>query len=239
MFLAICLTFSMLSLTSAGAVTSSDSIAEQSVRAMGIIVGDENGNMNLSGSVTRAEFVKMMVAASTYKNTIGESSGYSLFKDVKQSHWAVEYIKLAVSKGWVVGYLDGSFLPEGTITIEECATALLRLLGYTSDDIVGTYPTAQLSKFYALDIGKNISKAQGQTLTRSDCATIFYNLMTATAKSGTVYAKGLGYTINTSGELDYSSLITAEMNGPFVLARGESIGSRIPLLHQMLLFIKR
>ncbi len=239
MFLALCLAVSMLSLTSASvAAAGSDSVAEQSVRAMGIIVGDENGNMNLQSSVTRAEFVKMMVAASAYKNTIGESSGYSLFKDVKQNHWAVEYIKLAVNKGWFVGYLDGTFRPEGTITIEECATALLRLLGYTSDDIVGTYPTAQLSKFYALDLGKNISRSQGQTLTRSDCVTIFYNLMTATAKSGTVYAKTLGYTINSSGELDYSSIVTSEMKGPFVLLSGERIESKLPFTSSNVLVYK-
>ena len=229
MFLAICLMVSMLSLTSySSAVTGSESIAEQSIRALGIITGDENGNMNLYGSVTRAEFAKMMVAASVFKNTIGNSSGYSLFKDVKQSHWAVEYIKLAVNKSWFVGYLDGTFRPENTITFEEGATALLRLLGYTSDDIVGTYPSAQLSKFDALNLGKNTSGSQGQTLTRYDCMTIFYNLMSAKEKSGSVYAKSLGYKISDLGELDYSSLITAEMKGPFVLGIGEPIGSKLP-----------
>ena len=59
------------------------------VRALGIMVGDQNGNMNLSANVTRAEFSKMLVAASSYQDTVGGSSGYSLFKDVKKDHWAV------------------------------------------------------------------------------------------------------------------------------------------------------
>ena len=73
------------------------------VRALGIMVGDQNGNMNLSANVTRAEFSKMLVAASSYKDTVGGSSGYSLFKDVKKDHWAVEYIKVCVDNSWFVG----------------------------------------------------------------------------------------------------------------------------------------
>ena len=33
---------------------------QQTVRALGILTGDENGDLNLSSPVTRAEFTKMM-----------------------------------------------------------------------------------------------------------------------------------------------------------------------------------
>ena len=83
------------------------------VRALGIMKGDTNGNMNLDSNVTRAQFATMLTAASSYKNSIStEGSGYSLFRDVKSSHWASEYIRLALEKGWMVGYTDGTFRPD-------------------------------------------------------------------------------------------------------------------------------
>ena len=50
----------------ANAAATNYTSAYQTVKATGIMVGDENGNMNLGNNVTRAEFAKMMVAASIY-----------------------------------------------------------------------------------------------------------------------------------------------------------------------------
>ena len=197
------------------------------VRALGIMVGDQNGNMNLSANVTRAEFSKMLVAASSYKDTVGGSSGYSLFKDVKKDHWAVEYIKVCVDNSWFVGYVDGTFRPGKTITLEEAATVALRLLGYTSADLAGSYPTAQLSKFNALGLHDGFTTQQGQNMTRSDCADLFYNLMAAKTKYGQIYAHTLGYTLDASGHVDYSSLVSANTKGPFTLTSG-SIADALP-----------
>jgi hypothetical protein len=194
----------MLSLLSISAMAESQSISaateEQTVRALGIMNGDENGNMNLANNVTRAEFVKMMVAASVYKDNAGENTNMLLYRDVEQNHWAVGYIKVAADEGWIVGYADGTFRPNNTITLQEAASALLRLLGYTSDDLSGLFPTAQMNKFIALGLSDGLTKTQTQDLTRYDCVTIFYNLMNADTESGSVYAKTLGYALNSEGE---------------------------------------
>lgn len=214
LILALALLAGILVLPAAAAGT--DPVA--TVQALGIMTGDENGNLNLSKNVTRAEFCKMLVAASTYKDTVGGSSGYSLFKDVKSDHWAVEYIKTAVENGWFVGYLDGTFRPNNTITLEEAATVALRLLGYTSEDLAGSYPTAQLSKFEALGLHSGFSTQRGQAMSREDCAWLFYNLMAAQTKSGQVYAQTLGYTLDATGHVDYSALISADTEGPFTVS---------------------
>ena len=144
------------------------------VQALGIMTGDENGNLNLTGSITRAQFAKMLVMASPYKDAVsGGQSNYSLFSDVRQGHWATEYIRVAVEQGWVTGYSDGSFRPEETIKLEEAAASLLRLLGYENSDLVGSYPAAQINKFHALGLGDGITVTQGQRLTRGDCMYIF------------------------------------------------------------------
>lgn len=129
----LCLTASLFAAPALAVSNDQSTVtAEQIVKALGIMTGDQNGNMNLSNNVSRAEFVKIMVAASHYKDSVSENASNSLFRDVKQDYWAAGYIKVAVDNGWFVGYVDGTFHPNGTITLEESATAVLRLLGYTS-----------------------------------------------------------------------------------------------------------
>ena len=133
-----------LAVMPAGAANSATAL--EAVQALGIITGDSSGNLNLTSPVTRAEFVTMMTAVSPYKDSIGTGSGVSLFKDVKSDHWASEYIRLAVEQGWMSGYVDGTFRPDSQITLEEACTALLKMMGYDSSTLAGSYPTAQLTK---------------------------------------------------------------------------------------------
>lgn len=204
----------------AGAVSSSTAV--EAIQALGIITGDSSGNLNLSSPVTRAEFVTMMTAASSYKDSIGEGSGVSLFKDVKSDHWASEYIRLAVEQGWMSGYVDGTFRPDEQITLEEACTALLKMLGYDSSTLAGSYPSAQLSKASSVGLRDDLDAVQGEALTRQDCVMLFYNLLVSDDSSGTVYGTTLGYTV-TNGEVDYSTLVTADTKGPYVASADRSL----------------
>ena len=214
--LAAALAASMLTLP-AGAV--SQSTALETIQALGILAGDSQGNLNLSSAVTRAEFVTMMTAASSYKDTVGSGYGVSLFKDVKSSHWASEYIRLAVEQNWMTGYTDGTFRPGRTITLEEACTALLRLLGYDASSLAGSFPTAQLSKAGAVGLLDDVTAKQGQTLTRQDCVTLFYHLLLAETKAGAVYGTTLGYTVK-NNEVDYAAVVSADTKGPYVADNG-------------------
>ncbi|MDD3164502.1 MAG: S-layer homology domain-containing protein [Oscillospiraceae bacterium] len=218
--LAVCLLVTGLAIPASA--TDSETGVMQTIRALGIMVGDESGNLNLEQNVTRAEFSKMLVAASSYKDSIGaDGVGYSLFRDVKSSHWASEYIKIALDEGWMMGYTDGTFRPSQTIRLEEACTTVLRLLGYDAASLAGSYPSAQLNKASALGLRDEISLTQGQTMTRRDCMNLFYQLMTAQTSSNQTYAATLGYQI-TNGEVDYASLITRNLSGPYV-ARSASL----------------
>ena len=210
-----------LSLAAPAALAADGDTMLETIRVLGILSGDENGNLNLSAPVTRAEFTKMMTAASVYKDSVGAGTA-SLFTDVKSGHWAGGYIKLAVEQGWFTGYVDGSFRPDNTITLEEACTALLRLLGYDASTLAGSFPDAQLSKAKAVGLLDDLSAVQGQTLTRQDCVTLFYNLLTAQNSTGTVYGATLGYTV-TNGEVDYSTLVTADTKGPYVASADKSL----------------
>lgn len=215
--LALCLA---LALTAGPAYASSSSLssAQQTVQALGIMTGDENGSLNLSGNVTRAQLAKMMIGASKYKDSISATAKSSPFKDVKYTHWAASYVQAVAKEGWMTGYSDGTFRPDANVKLEEAVSAVLKLLGYTSSsDFSGSYPEAQLAKYNALGLNVNITKTQGQTLSRQDCMYLFYNLLSTKSKSGSYYATTLGYTVNSSGEVDYSSLVMANMKGPFIV----------------------
>src|SRR5699024_4694522 len=55
-----------------------------------------------------------------------------------------------------------------------------------------------------------------------DCVMLFYNLLVSDDSSGTVYGTTLGYTV-TNGEVDYSTLVTADTKGPYVASANKSL----------------
>ena len=80
-----------------------------------------------------------------------------------------------MQQGWLSGYLDGSYKPENTVTLEEAATGVLKLLGYTAEDLSGSYPYAQLALYQSLGLDANITATQGSTMTRRNMMYLFYN----------------------------------------------------------------
>ena len=91
--LALCISLA----PAASAAQSGQGEVLQVLSVMGVMNGDANGNLNLSSNVTRAEFTKMAVAASVYKDTATATSYVSPFSDVKYTHWAAGYVKTGVA----------------------------------------------------------------------------------------------------------------------------------------------
>ena len=207
---------------SAASDTASDAVIEQVIGALGIMTGDENGNLNLTKNVTRAEFARMLVAASTYKDKVSAVSNSSPFKDVPYTHWAAGYIKTAVEQGWLTGYLDGSYHPDQTITLEEAETGVLKLLGYGTSDFSGAYPYGQLALAKSLNLNEKVTATQGGTMTRQNMMYLFYNLLSADTKDGQQYMTVLGYSAGTDDNIDYLSVIADNMDGPYVVESGLS-----------------
>lgn len=187
------------------------------LKTLEIMVGDGAGNLNLEAPVTRAAFAKLLIASSVHKDALGgQGAGYSLFTDVKSGHWASEYIKLCLDNGWMIGYTDGSFRPDNTVTLEEACTATLRLLGFDSSNLSGSFPTAQLNKASAVGLRDGLDAQRGQALTRADCARLFYNLLTCKNAQNQVYALTLGNTLDSDGKVDYMAVVKEDLEGPYV-----------------------
>lgn len=196
-----------------------ESEAAQVLAALDIMVGDENGNLNLDRTITRAEFTKMTVAASTSRDTVGDAVAVKPYPDVPQTHWAAPYIKAAVDLNLVQGDLYGKFNPDEKITLAEGVTILLRLLGYTDSDFTGVWPAGQMAQYRALGLDEGVTCGQNDNMTRRDALYLFYNLMITKDKNGSYYSNTLEPTlnlVNTSGQLDRVGLINSAMEGPVV-----------------------
>lgn len=89
--------------------------------ALGIING-EGGFFRPEDRITRAE---MAVLVSRFAAL---DKGWYNFSDVK-GHWAEEAISSAVSYGWMAGYTDGKFRPDGHITRAEMTFFINNALG--------------------------------------------------------------------------------------------------------------
>lgn len=102
------------------------------LKALGVVQGDGEGNLLLDKSLTRAELAVLLSRlyreewkASTY--TVPSS-----FKDeAKFPKWGMRYIAYSQHRGWLLGDGAGNFNPDGTVTGEQLAVLLLRVLGYS------------------------------------------------------------------------------------------------------------
>ena len=208
----------ILPLTPARAATASVEDMAQVLSALDIMTGNEHGDMMLTRKVTRAEFTKLVVAASPYGKNVGASTTVSPYPDVPYSHWAAPYVEAAVSTGLVNGYLDGTFHPDETITLAMGVTMAVRLLGYQDSDFSGAWPAGQMTLYRNLDLDEGITIGQDSPMTRQDAMYLFYNLLTAKTKQGQVYLMTLGHSLTATGEIDRVALINAAMDGPVVMA---------------------
>ncbi len=175
---------SVFSVSAAGVYT--DTSATVLLKSMNIMSGDENGNLNLDDAVTRAEFSKIAVNASKYKNTVALGAQISVFKDCTYTHWAAPYVKVAVTNGILTGYPDGTFKPEDNVLYEEAITVVLRLMGYSDEDFGSSWPYGQASLAANLSLNRNVSKSIGQVLSRRDVLALVYNMLTSKTKNSEV-----------------------------------------------------
>ena len=88
----------------------------------------KDGDLKLGSSITRAEFTRMALVAKGEEDAAKEYPNVSTkFKDVDENHWATKLISYASEKGYISGYPDGNFKPEGDITYEEIISILVRI----------------------------------------------------------------------------------------------------------------
>ena len=156
LLVAVCLGVSMLVLPASAA--SLNNTAIQTAVTLGAMEPGQTGSLN--AAVTRGALAKMLVAFSAYRESATKQGSLgTLYKDVPgTSQWA-PYVRIAVQQGWMNGYTDGTFRPDNAVTLEEAATAVLKLLGYKMTDLNGAFPQAQLNKAQEIGLRSQLSRA--------------------------------------------------------------------------------
>ena len=100
----------------------------------GIISGMGNGVFAPEGSLTRAQFAKMMTLAVTGEEP--PPASLSSFSDVRPTDWFAPYVSECVNLGLFAGYEDGSFRPDEPVTKEQMLAIAVRALpDGESDDV--------------------------------------------------------------------------------------------------------
>ena len=197
--LSLALSASLLPAAHAAQVTTAD--MAQVLAALDIMTGNEEGDLMLSRQVTRAEFTKLVIAASPRGKNVGATTTVSPYPDVPYTHWAAPYVEAAVAAGYVNGNVYGYFEPDRSITLQEGVTMAVRLLGYSDSDFSGAWPAGQMALYYKEDLDEGITIGQTSAMTRQDAMYLFYNLLTAATKTGTPYLTSLGYPLTAAGEI--------------------------------------
>ena len=148
------------------------------LKQCGIMTGDPDGNMRLDDTITRAEAVKMIIAAQNYVNSSTPEIEKSEFPDVWETHWAKMYINMAKALGIVEGDENGNFNPEDDITNEEIVKMLIVVLGYRPmADTVGGFPGGYLSTSARIGLTNGLVFKTNTAAKRGDIAVLFANAL--------------------------------------------------------------
>ena len=172
--------------TSAAFSDISDSRVAQTasvLSALGIMEGTGENTFSPNTALTRAQFCKLAVTALGFSDVSAYGS-YTIFPDVKSTHWAAQYINAAVrhpdlkEQAIIRGYADGTFGPDKAVNFGEACTMLLRMLGYTEADVGPFWPADYVARAQALGLTEGITITDAKsTVTRANAAIMLLNTL--------------------------------------------------------------
>ncbi|HLO03110.1 MAG TPA: S-layer homology domain-containing protein [Symbiobacteriaceae bacterium] len=125
--LAVVLMLTSILPASAAPVRPSSDEAISLLTSYGMVLGDENGNLNLTKPITRAEAATIFVRAMGQEGSVKLLGNLSSFPDTN-GHWAAAYVTVAYRLGLMKGRDTGLFDPGAEITNAEVLTVLLRIV---------------------------------------------------------------------------------------------------------------
>ena len=152
----------------------------------GIIAGRSADTFAPGESVTRAEFVKMLIMGFFDEN---ENYGDCDFEDVSKESWYYEYISKACSKEIINGIDENSFMPEKPITREQAAAVVYRAARmlniemsegkekFADDSMISDYAASAIYALKGLGIisgRENNMFAPRENITRAEAAKIIF-----------------------------------------------------------------
>ena len=143
---------------------------------LGIMTGDENGDLRLYDNITRAEAAKMICVAGNIN--LPSNTGEKIFDDVAADHWAYQYIYAAKENKIINGDGNGNFNPENNVTNEEIVKMIVCLLGYGEmAEQQSGYPAGYTATASRIGITNNLNLKTNTPATRNDVAIMISNAL--------------------------------------------------------------
>jgi hypothetical protein len=203
LLLALVLVFS--SMTTAFAEVNEDvmdtefEVAVGKLNAVGIMEGYPDGTFRPEGNITRAEFAKIAVLSLGLNDAAEVSRSNTIFTDVDAMHWAAGYINVAVDRGILKGYPDGTYKPSNSLTNAEAVTILTRLVGLGPVvDKDGNWPANYITQANILGVMKGVAVSSTTNATRGNAAKMLVNTLTVQKWGATGY--------NNDGSVQYGEM---------------------------------
>ena len=217
-FMALLLTLVLVfgSMSSAFAAVNEDvvdtdyEVAVTKLNAVGIMEGYPDGTFRPEGQITRAEFAKIAVLALGLNDAAEVSKANTIFTDVDAFHWAAGYINVAVDRGLLKRYPDGTYKPSNPLSNAEAITILTRLIGLGPVvDKEGNWPANYITRANLEGVLDKVNVSSNAMATRGNAAKMLVNTLTIT-KWG---ARGYEYDGSVQyGPLAGDTLLTVNLN---------------------------
>ena len=203
------------------------------LQAVGVMVGDENGDFNPDQNVTRNEMAVVMSNLMDY--TVASYKGTSPFTDVPE--WAEPYVSACYTNGITSGTSATTYGGNSTVTTGQAALMLLKALGYFqyqadygSDWLVEATKQGSIAGLF-----DGVSTGATEALTRNDVAQMVLNALEADlvnadkngsdVQVGDIIISGgkATYTARTSTETKYREINNTMVDGRYTIQLGEDL----------------
>ena len=185
------------------------------LQAVGIMTGDQNGNFNPDGSITRNEMAVVM--AHLLNLDYDYYRGTNPFTDVPE--WAAPYVAACAAEGVVAGIGNGQYGGDNKVTAAEASLMIMKALGYfqNAEDFGTDWQVATIRQASYIDLFKNINANAESALTRGQVAQLVLNglksdMVDFTGDKGiqigdVTVGYRAEYTVRTSSDKKYNSLV--------------------------------
>lgn len=174
--------------------------------SLGILSVDAQEVFNANGIVTRGQAAQIITIISGQEDYADGLSQSTVFPDVTAKNPYRNYINFASSKGLLTGLSDGKFHPGDGITFAQLCTAMVKTLGYSSQEVTGLWPKNFIAKAKTLHITDGLSFSANDKIQSWALAVMVDRLLDTAMKKNT--ASETAKTLAEYAELDIYSIYT-------------------------------
>ena len=205
------------------------------LQAVGIMTGDQNGNFNPDGSITRNEMAVIM--AHLLNLDYDYYRGTNPFTDVPE--WAAPYVAACAAEGVVAGIGNGQFGGDQKVTAAQASLMIMKALGYfqNAEDFGTDWQVATIRQASYINLFDRINATAESALTRAQVAQLVLNGLKSDMVSFTG-DKGIQigdvtvgyraeYTSKTSSAAKYNAIVSGRTDiapqGQYYIQLGEEL----------------